>query len=140
MIITEVSFLLEYGTFESKINDKYSEYHSKQMTIDELLSFVKTITRNTLNHSKFYFTRAHGGLEIFIHTLNLPELGYQKDIDKHFTWWENWIKWSPSGTCEMFVDDFIDGKVDWFGSNPKRHIVFKEKLEPDYCQEIEFNE
>ena len=104
------------------------------------LSFLKNITKTVPNHSRYYFTRAHGDLEVFIHTLNLPELGYHKDLDKYFSWWENWIKWSPSGVWEMYVDDFIEGKVGWFGSNPKYHVVLKEKSLPDIDQGFDFNQ
>ena len=81
----------------------------------------------------------HGSLEIYIHTLNLPELSYQKDEDKYFSCWENCIKCSPTGVCEMYVDDFIDCKLSCFDSYPKKHIVFKEKSEPDLNQGLAFN-
>ena len=130
---------LDINTFESKINDKYVEYHPKQIHFEELLSFMKLFVKTTQNNSRFYFTNAHGSLEIYIHTLNLPELGYQKDEDKYFSCWENCIKCSPTGVCEMYVDDFIDGNINWFGSNPKKHIVFKEKSESDLNQGFDFN-
>ena len=39
----------------------------------------------------------------------------------------------------MFIDDFVDGSVNWFDSWPKTHIVFREKTEPIASDDFEFN-